>query len=327
MSNALKALVVVIAASLTAGAALGQEPEPGFQNLKVLPADISPEELDAVMIDNLRGLGLPRRQSQGCLYCHVGDMDRPSNTWDWASDEKPEKRKARAMMAMVETINRDHLSKLKSRVKPAVRVTCHTCHSGRTDPRPLPAVLESAYEAEGIDGAIARYRELHGRYFAADAYDFRVGVLSGLAFQLADDGAYEDALALAELNGEVYPGNADARRTWLQIRLLRRYEAEGVQALVAEFDGFVRGEGADWPTLDGLGWGLYRKDRQEDALLLFRRNVQEFPGEYVPNESLADALWFLGEKERAIEMFEAWLLKHPGHEMGARRLATLRSRL
>ena len=98
--------------------------------LQVLPRDISEDELSQVMLENLRGLGLPRRQSEGCLHCHVGDMERPSDTWNWASDAKPEKVKARAMMVMVNEINRDHLAKLEARVDPPVTVRCYTCQCG-----------------------------------------------------------------------------------------------------------------------------------------------------------------------------------------------------
>ena len=74
---------------------------------------------------------------------------------------------------------------------------------------------------------------------------------------------------------------------------------------------------------DLSGW----EEKQADAVQLFRRNLRQFPDEYIPNESLADALWFLDEREEAIGMFEAWLEKHPGHDMARRRLATLRERL
>ena len=77
----------------------------------------------------------------------------------------------------------------------------------------------------------------------------------------------------------------------------------------------------------GVGWGLYRRDRRDDALAVSRRNRQQFPEEYIPNESLADALWFQGERETAIEMFEAWLEGHPDHAMARRRLPTLKSQL
>ncbi len=301
-----------------------------FENLHVLPNDVSEDELSASMLENLRGLGLRRRQSEGCLHCHVGDMEQPSDSWDWASDAKPAKSKARTMMAMVRDINAQHLAKLEARLEPPMRVTCYTCHAGRIDPRPLPDVLAAAYGDGGIESAIARYRELRERYFGGDAYDFRVGVLAGVAFEMASRGAFDDAVALAELNAEVHPKEPAARRIWMQLRLGRTHAESGITAALSEFDRWLRGpepEGIDPALLDGVGWGLYRRDRQDDALAVFRRNRQQFPEEYIPNESLADALWLQGERETAIEMFEAWLERHPDHAMARRRLATLESQL
>ena len=275
--------------------------------LQVLPRDISEDELSQVMLENLRGLGLPRRQSEGCLHCHVGDMERPSDTWNWASDAKPEKVKARAMMVMVNEINRDHLAKLEARVDPPVTVRCYTCHAGRTDPRSLEDVLRVAYQDCGIDSIVTRYHELRERYFGGDAYHFRVGVLAGMAFELAGSGAFDDAIALAQLNADVNPSVPAARRMWMQLRLARTAQQSGIDGALAEFDQMPTSEAVDPALLDGLGWGMYRQDQQEEALAVFRHNHQQFPDDYIPNESLADALWLQGKREAAIQMFEAWL--------------------
>lgn len=211
-----------------------------FENLHVLPKDVTEDELSASMLENLRGLGLRRRQNEGCLHCHVGDMEQPADSWDWASDAKPAKAKARTMMAMVRDINAQHLEKLETRLEPPMRVTCYTCHAGRTDPRPLPDVLAAAYGEGGIESAIARYRELRERYFGGDAYDFRVGVLAGVAFGMAGRGALDDAVALAELNAEVHPTEPAARRilaaasSWTDPRRVRyRGSAQRVRSLGA----------------------------------------------------------------------------------------------
>ncbi len=206
-----------------------------------------------------------------------------------------------------------------------MRVTCYTCHAGRIDPRPLPVVLATAYRDGAIESAIAHYRELHERYFGGDAYDFRVGVLAGVAFEMAGRGALDDAVALAELNADVHPTEPAAHRIWLQLRLGRTDAESGITAALTEFDGWLRGpesEGLDPALFDGVRWGLYRRDRQDDTLAVFRRNHQQFPEEYIPNESLADALWDQGERETAIKMFETWLERHPDHAMARRRLAT-----
>ena len=55
------------------------------ENLQVLPHDISEDALSESMLENLRGLGLRRRQNEGCLHCHVGDMEQPSDSRDSAS--------------------------------------------------------------------------------------------------------------------------------------------------------------------------------------------------------------------------------------------------
>lgn len=305
-----------------------QDQDASFENLHVLPKDISERALNRAMIQNLSGLGLPRRQNQGCLFCHVGDMETPADDWDYASDDKPTKRKARVMMAMVEAINEDHLSQLDDRIDASLKVTCYTCHAGRTDPRPLPDILLTAYEQGGIASTIEKYRSLRARYFGADAYDFRVHVLGGVANRLAALGTFDDALALAAVNNEVYPENPRARAAWVGLGLQRSLVEGGVEAVTAAFDQ-VRGREsaavASYALLDGLGWGLYRSERQDDAIQLFRKNLEVFPDQYVPNESLADALWFTGDKVTPIRMFEQWLERNPDHAMARRRLATLKA--
>ena len=112
--------------------------EPPYKNLEVLPPDISKEMLNSIMLENLRGLGLRRRGNEGCLFCHVGNMETPRQEWDYVSDAKPMKEKGRVMLAMVDAINKKYLGSLNDRLDPSLKVSCMTCHAGRTDPRPLP---------------------------------------------------------------------------------------------------------------------------------------------------------------------------------------------
>ena len=85
------ALALVVAVPPIGGVA---QEAPQYQNLQVLPENISRSELTDIMLTNLSGLGLPRRANRGCLFCHVGSMDVPASEWDWASDENPMKLKA-----------------------------------------------------------------------------------------------------------------------------------------------------------------------------------------------------------------------------------------
>jgi tetratricopeptide (TPR) repeat protein len=286
-------------------------------------------ELNRVMVENLTGLGLPRRQSEGCLYCHVGSMEQPVGSWDFASDARPAKQTARTMMRMVAAINDTHLASLEHRVAPGLVVTCQTCHAGRTDPRPLPDVLWDTYDNDGIEAALDRYVRLRDRYFGGDAYDFRVNVLPVVAARVAATGDWDGALAVADANIGTYPDSGYARQVRLTLTLDRLVTETSVDAVLDEFAQVRRSDDGRYVTpalLDGLGWTLARRGRLEGALALFAHNRALYPDEYVPMESLADGLWQSGDRQQALEMFEAWLVHHPDHEMARRRLTNLRER-
>ncbi len=146
------ALVVMVAA----GAALhaqGQAPPPQTQappqqaqrapqppptNLMVLPSTMTRPEVVRVMRGFTRGLGVR------CQHCHVGEGDDLSK-FDFASDAKPQKEIARAMLLMVTDINTKHLAGVGEPAAgaapgetPAPKVTCYTCHRGTTKPLTAP---------------------------------------------------------------------------------------------------------------------------------------------------------------------------------------------
>jgi hypothetical protein len=97
-------------------------------NLKVLPKDISGEDLHKVMKVFSTSLGVH------CNYCHVAQkvegQDRPH--MDFASDDKQEKDVARDMMRMTASINRDFLPKMGDHT--LEQITCVTCHNGHSTP-------------------------------------------------------------------------------------------------------------------------------------------------------------------------------------------------
>jgi hypothetical protein len=110
-----------------------------------------------------------------CNYCHVNK----DGNWDFASDEKGEKKSAREMITMVMGIN-------KNSFRGNPEVSCYTCHRGRTsvahtlsmplptpEPRPSPApgpsaspqanptadqILEKYYQAIGGAAAVEKLK-------------------------------------------------------------------------------------------------------------------------------------------------------------------------
>jgi len=196
-------VVVVGAAALVLSV-----PRPGsaqipdeFTNLKVLPEDIEQRDLLNVM----RGfsIGLDVR----CTYCHVGEEGQPLSTYDFASDEKPEKRKAREMMRMVNHINETVLTALPDRSEPNVSVTCATCHAGRPRPSSLEEEMMWAYEDGGVEALTRRYRELRERYYGLGTLNFGSAPLDNVAQMLGGPPRQdlEAALAVTDLNLEYHP--------------------------------------------------------------------------------------------------------------------------
>jgi hypothetical protein len=105
-----------------------EDPKPK-RNLKVLPKDISHDDLDKVMNGWKAALGVK------CNFCHAPSKDSSNHHLDFASDAKPEKEIARHMFRMTGKINKkyfDYNKDDKSAAMPAI--SCMTCH--RASPHP-----------------------------------------------------------------------------------------------------------------------------------------------------------------------------------------------
>src|SRR5579863_6730836 len=126
-----KTLVVIIAGlCMLAGIAATKPPEPPkYKNLKILPKNISKEDLDKVMDHFKAALGVK------CSFCHAPSKDTAQKWPDFASDDKPEKLIARKMMKMTSKINKKFFSDNKNEQGVAVpAVECMTCHRGSHHP-------------------------------------------------------------------------------------------------------------------------------------------------------------------------------------------------
>jgi len=110
--------------------------DPIYKNLKVLPKNITKEQMDSVMHHFSGSLGVR------CNFCHV--RNDSTKTWDFASDANPHKAKAREMMKMTDKINDKYFDVTGGRrnITTQLMVTCYTCHHGSTDPAVQPPVQE-----------------------------------------------------------------------------------------------------------------------------------------------------------------------------------------
>jgi len=123
-------VAIIVGLFMLAGIAATKPPEaPKYKNLKILPKNISKEDLDKVMDHFKAALGVK------CSFCHAPSKDTAQKWPDFASDEKPEKLIARKMMKMTSKINKKFFSDNKNDqgvVVPAVE--CMTCHRGSPHP-------------------------------------------------------------------------------------------------------------------------------------------------------------------------------------------------
>lgn len=168
------------------------------ENLEVLPDSIDGQGLREVMTGFTDALGVR------CSHCHVGEEGADLSEYDFPADDKEAKETARIMLRMVGAINGEHLTNLDHDVGPD-RVTCLTCHRGAEEPELIQDVIYRVVRRQGVDSAVARYRQLRDRYYAGFTYDFRVGPLAELATRLLEEDRTEAGLRVAELEVEYHP--------------------------------------------------------------------------------------------------------------------------
>jgi hypothetical protein len=128
-SNMRKSILTLFAfAAMIAFSLAFTKDDPGYKNLKILPKNITPQQMDSVMEHYAKSLGVT------CKFCHVGN-DATDN-WDFASDENKHKLVAREMMRMTDTINDNYFDMTgdKRDLNTPLMVTCFTCHHGKTEP-------------------------------------------------------------------------------------------------------------------------------------------------------------------------------------------------
>ena len=170
------------------------------QNLEVLPKEISSQELSDTMKGFALGLGVR------CETCHVGEAGQPLDTFDFDSDEKAMKRKARVMVQMLADVNSDYVPQLNE-IEDAkrVEVRCVTCHRGRPQPKLIEDELDEQLADAGLEAALARYAELRENFYGSHSYDFSEFTLPMYVQQLAAREQLAAAIAVLRLNVENFP--------------------------------------------------------------------------------------------------------------------------
>ncbi|WP_144391900.1 c-type cytochrome [Pleionea sediminis] len=168
------------------------------ENLKVLPNEWSGERLKPIMIGFTRSLGVR------CSHCHVGEDGKSLATYDFASDENPNKERAREMLRMLNSIN-GHLNKIQPSGE-KVNVWCHTCHQGKARPMTLAEALREKFQEKNAAETLDYYQQLKDKYFGRGAYDFgSTRVFNEVGYSALKEGDVNSALVFFKKNTELFP--------------------------------------------------------------------------------------------------------------------------
>lgn len=122
-------LLITAVVAMGASANLQETDAQPKRNLKVLPKNISKDDLHKVMDEWKGALGVK------CNFCHAASADKPGKL-NFASDAKPEKEMARKMFTMTGKINKKffHAKKGEDGMMAMAAVNCNTCHHGEAHP-------------------------------------------------------------------------------------------------------------------------------------------------------------------------------------------------
>ena len=316
----------VVAALLCCAVALPvaaqmQADHPAPKNLKVLPKDISHDDLIGIMRGFTDALGVR------CTYCHVGEEGKPMSAEDFAKDDKPEKDKARAMMRMTHDINEKYLATLPGRGESTIEVRCATCHHGAHQPRALQDVLQQAYDRGGIDSTLARFQALRETYYGRYTYDFGDGPLNELAMNVSRAGHPDDAMRLLRLNLEEHPASIPAQRQLAIATLLQSYRtsAEAGDAsyreMHAEYGDRIMGEDA----LMLVGRQLAGTGNPDGAIAALQMNVSEHPQSTRALALLGEAYAARGDRKAALKAFQQAISLDPANSDLKARMAEIKA--
>ena len=201
--GSLAILTLILSLTFVAGGAARvaaqEEDDDSPKNLQFFPEDMTRAEVVQRMREFSFALGVR------CQYCHVGGDGVSFEGVVFESDDDPDKRKARFMLRMVETINNSMLPLMADRDDPGYQLSCKSCHRGRPKPILLTELLRRTLDEQGPDSAVARYRTLREAAGLRGMFDFGEWETNTLGERLTAEGRYDDAIAIYELNAEFYP--------------------------------------------------------------------------------------------------------------------------
>lgn len=213
---------VVCLAGAVVSAQSQQPAAPEFTNLQVWPVNTPRPVILNFMNAFNRSLGVE------CSYCHI----QRDGKFDFASDEKREKRVARKMILLRDSINVQLSAivdkpvtagptSIDARPGAPTRVLCASCHHGLPIPAPLGEVIGEAEKSGGATAGLAKFKELRAKFYGGQQYDFTEYALVGIATTAINAKRTDDALTYLQANLEYFPKSSMTYQAMAQAKNAR----------------------------------------------------------------------------------------------------------
>jgi len=228
------AFVVLVGVAISAqgqGGGAAQQPN-GFTNLQVWPTDTPRAVVLNFMNAFNRSLGIE------CNYCHV----QRDGKFDFASDEKREKRVARKMILFRDSINVELAAivdkpvtagptSVEARPGAPTRVLCASCHHGLPIPAPLGEAISEAEKTGGVTAGLAKFKDLRAKFYGGQQYDFTDYALVGIANTALNAKRPDDAMKYLQANLEYFPKSSQTYQMMAQVKNAKGDKAGAIKDL------------------------------------------------------------------------------------------------
>jgi transglutaminase-like putative cysteine protease len=107
-------------------------------------------------------------------------------------------------------------------------------------------------------------------------------------------------------------------------------KASGVKAGMRKYDEIKRSRSNKYlfsvHMLHDLGHRLLQENRIDDAIIVFRKNVREYPGSFMVNDALAETYLKNEDNKLALKYFKAAVRLNPDYEYGRKIIDELRNK-
>jgi glyoxylase-like metal-dependent hydrolase (beta-lactamase superfamily II) len=143
----------------------------------------------------------------------------------------------------------------------------------------------------------------------------------------ADWESPEDGLTFENWTAELYASITGKPRRSICAPMTEALARNSVDAAVAIYRRLATDEPENWDfaenQLNALGYQLLFRDMVDEAIAVFRLNVEAYPGEFNTYDSLGEAYMVAGESELAITNYQRSLELNPDNTNAAAMLARL----